>query len=278
MPDLLTVFFRRWKLLLLLPLIATAVALLACLLLPKEYAGETTALPANSLTGDKARIFNVNIQALYPEIGSGDELDKMEGTARLDTLYSAAVDRFHLVQHYGLTATKTEAWQSATKKLKKKTEIKRTGYGELRITVWDKDQQMAADLANFLLQTLNDIHQHLQTENNRLVLQKLKDAASGNDPSTTSIPSQVDTTLVNRNKTLASVTNGEQEQAYRQLIAEYEIALRAAPKVLLVVERAKPQLQRERPDLTSTLLLTFLASFLFSLLLALFVESRKAVV
>jgi len=77
MPDLVSVFSRRWKLMLLLPLIATVVALLACLLAPKQYLGMATALPSNSVVGDKARIFNQNIEALYAELGSPDELDKI---------------------------------------------------------------------------------------------------------------------------------------------------------------------------------------------------------
>ncbi|HET7896333.1 MAG TPA: hypothetical protein VFL47_01640, partial [Flavisolibacter sp.] len=74
MPDLISVLARRWKMMVFLTVIATGTALLACLLRPKEYAGMATALPANSLVGDKARIFNQNIQALYPEVGTPDEL------------------------------------------------------------------------------------------------------------------------------------------------------------------------------------------------------------
>jgi len=278
MPDLLTVLSRRWRLMLLLPLIATAVALLACLLLPTEYAGETTALPANSVVGDKARIFNPNIEGLYPEIGSADELDRIEGTARLDTIYLAAVNRFNLVAHYGLTA-KADAVQTATKGLKKKTEVKRTGYGELKLIVWDKDKGMAANLANFLLQELNEIHQHLQTENNRIVLARLKEAYAKNNGLVRSTDNQqtIDTasSATRNNPAVATEPLTGQRQQFRQLISEYELALRAAPRVLLVVEPAKTSLQRERPDLARTLLFTFLASLLFSFLLALFVENRK---
>ena len=78
MPDLISVLARRWKMMVLLTMIATGTAFLACLLRPKEYAGVTTALPANSLVGDKARIFHQTIDALYPEVGTPDELDKIE--------------------------------------------------------------------------------------------------------------------------------------------------------------------------------------------------------
>lgn len=280
MPDLLTVLSRRWRLLLLLPLLATVVALLACLLLPKEYAGETTALPANAVVGDKARIFNPNIEGLYPEIGSADELDKIEGTAKLDTIYLAAVNRFNLVAHYSLTTA--DAVQTATKGLKKKTEVKRTGYGELQIIVWDKDKRMAAHLANFLLQELNDIHQHLQTENNRIVLERLKEADAKNDESILGTGNtQVTATTLATARNNAAITTEPltgQRQQFRQLIGEYELAISAAPRVLLVVEPAKISLQQERPNLARTLLFTFVASLLFSFLLALFVENRKEVV
>src|SRR6476661_7064270 len=102
MPDIVSVLGRRWKMILLLTAVATAVALLAALLGPKLYLGSTTALPANPLLADKARILNPNIEVLYTEVGTIDDLDKLEGTTKLDTLYRAAVDSFGLAVHYGL--------------------------------------------------------------------------------------------------------------------------------------------------------------------------------
>ena len=100
MPDLISVFSRWWKFILGLSLVAVLIALIFSLLSPKKYLSIATALPANSLLTDKARIFNANIEALYAETGTPDELDRLEGTAALDTLFIATAKEFGLAQHY----------------------------------------------------------------------------------------------------------------------------------------------------------------------------------
>ena len=148
MPDIISVVGRRWKLIGLLTLVATVAALVAGLLSPRQYAGVATALPANPLISDKARIFNQNIEALYPEIGTADELDRIEGTAKLDTLFLAVATDHKLVGHYNIGTTAGDALDKAALQLKNNSRINRTGFGELKIKVWDKDKQMAAALAN----------------------------------------------------------------------------------------------------------------------------------
>lgn len=278
MPDLISVLYRQWKLIVLLTLMATVVALVACLISPRLYAGRTTALPANSALTDKARIFNRNIDALYSELGSPDELDKIEGTANLDTIYIATAKELNLMAHYQLTNEHKAPLDKAAKQLQKNTEIKRTGYGELQLTVWDKDKTMAATLANTLLRHLNEIHQHLQTENYRVILQQLQNEYTQKMQAlTSSNPTPLQDSLqqdVQPGFQQSKALLVPQLQQYAQLINEYEIAVKTAPKALLVVEPARPQEKETKPDTEKAVLFAFFASLLFSVLLAFYVESR----
>src|SRR6476661_960143 len=175
MPDLLIIFSRWWKFILGLTAGAVILAFLITLLLPKQYLSTATALPANSLVADKARILNANIEALYPEIGLPDELDKLEGTAALDTLFIAVANEFKLDDHYHIPAS-DESMDKAVLRLKKNSHIARTGYGELRIKVCDEDRNTAAAMANSFMKRMQELHQYLQNENNLVVLQRLKEA------------------------------------------------------------------------------------------------------
>jgi hypothetical protein len=292
MPDIVSVIARRWQLMVALTLAATVLAFVACLLSPKKYASTATALAANPELGDKARIFNQNIEGLYTALGSPDELDKVEGTAKLDTIYLALANDFNLAGHYEIAKTDTAALYKAAAILKKNTAINRTGYGELRIKVWDKNNAMAAALANAALQKLNDIHQRVQTENTQAVLQRLKEDYAAkrqalqhedtlpksrkrvNNPGADSVVAGLSSTGdVIGDLTTSAVT--EQLTQYARLINEYELALKTAPKILLVVENARPSPQADKPNTLQTVLLAFVASLLFSFLFALFMESRN---
>src|SRR3954462_8103878 len=101
MPDMVDLIKKRWKFISFFTLLAVIIALLAVLFSPKKYLSAATALPVNSAVADKGRLFNPNIEILYSDFGSPDELDRMEGTALLDTIYISTAQTLQLSQHYG---------------------------------------------------------------------------------------------------------------------------------------------------------------------------------
>lgn len=287
MPDLLSIFSRRWKFILGFTLVATLLASIAAFFSPKEYLSTTTALPANSVMSDKARIFNSNIEALYSEYGSPDELDRIEGTALLDTIFIATADEQNLASHYELEPDQEGLFKAAMK-LKKNSRINRSAYGELKIKVWDGDRALAATLANSLLQKIQDLHQQLNQRNNTLVLariredykKKLDEFIRGNKPEASG---QITDTVHSIDATGSQAMNqvritGLKEQLvqYEKLINQYELALNTQMPVLLVVEKARPALWPDKPKMIQTVLLAFFAGLVFSFLLAIFLESRKS--
>lgn len=259
-----------------LTLLASLAALLACLLSPKLYASTATALPGNSVLSDKARIFNKNIQYLYPRLGSPDDLDRIEGTAALDTIYIATAKDFNLVDHYSIKSS-PDALYEAAEELKSRSRISRSAYGELKVKAWDRDRNTAAALANGIFQRLQQLHQQLHQQDNAYVLQKLKEDLSArqqqfrlaSDSLRYTEAAYADLLTARRNALL------QQVQEQEKLVAEYELSLSANPSVLISVESARPSLQPDKPDTTQTVLLTAFASALFFFLLALLLESRK---
>jgi hypothetical protein len=281
MPDLLLTFSKRWKLITLITLLATVVALIIALLVPKKYLSVATALPVNSVTGDKARIFNTNIEALYSDFGTPDELDRLEGTARLDTIFIAASERFNLGEHYSF-GNSTEGTYLAAIRLKKNSKISRSSYGELKVKVWDVDKIEAAEMANFLMQRIQELHQHLQNQSNLVVLDKLKqqyavkqreyleDADSvGKSPGGSLAAPRSEMSKAR----LLALT--DQLKQYENMIGEYQLAATVNSPVLLMVENARPALWPDEPKVLAITLFTFFTALISSFLLVLFIDSRN---
>jgi hypothetical protein len=274
MPDLLFVITKRWKFILSITLLATVIALIVALLSPKKYLGIATALPANTMIADKARIFNQNIEALYSEFGTVDELDKLEGTGRLDTLFIAAAEEFKLDDHYKIGASDESIYNAAIK-LKKKSRINRSGYGELKVRVWDKDKNLCAQMANFLMKRLQELHQHLQNQTNISVLGKIKEAYASKLNELKQLADSVKPGSIHSQTRLLTLT--EEVQSLQKMIDEYQLAISANTPVLLVVEPARPALWADRPKIVQAILLSFFGAFVFSFLIALFIENRKPI-
>jgi hypothetical protein len=276
MPDLISFFSRWWKFIFGLSLLAVVVALVISLLSPRKYLSTTTALPANSLIADKARIFNTNIEALYSDFGTPDELDKLEGTAVLDTLFIASVNQFDLAAHYGIKAS-DEAVYKAALKLKKNSHIARSGYGELKIKVWDEDRNLAATLANGLMQKIQELHQHLQNENNQLMLKKIREDYLAKQKEFENVSDTLEQSSGSEAEVLGTERSAllSQLQEYKKIIGEYELAASSSPQVLLTVEPARASLWPDKPKVLQIVLFTLAAALACSFLIAVFLESRK---
>jgi hypothetical protein len=265
MLDALAVFSRWWKRIITITALATVLAAVVSLLLPPRYVSVATALPASSFAADKAAIFNSNIQQLYSSLGTADDLDRIVGTARLDTIYIAAAKDLSLAKRWGFE--KVEFYK-AVQKLKRQSNISKSEWGELKIKVWDSDRNVAAQAANALLEKLQQLHQSLQNQSNRLVLHKLWEVYQQTR--------QQDTPIQHTPSTAAPAMQAERLKDYDRLLAEYNLMVAANPPVLLVVEAARPASQADNLEKLAYVLVTFFAALLFSLLLAVYSEGKKA--
>lgn len=272
MPDSLFVFAKRWKLIVAITITAVVIALVVTVLSPKKYLATATALPANSVTADKSRIFNQNVQELYSDFGAADELDKLEGTGKLDTLFIAAAEEFKLDEHYDIPLSGKSIYDAALR-LKKESKISRSGYGELKVKVWDKDKDLCARLANFLMKKIQELHQHLQNQSNILILERLKEAYAQKQKEYRQLSDSLTMRQDQIDKSKSIVLSTELE-TYQRMIDEYQLAINTNVPVLLVVENARPALLADRPKIIETMLFVLFGSFVFSFLLALFIESR----
>jgi len=264
MPDLFTLIRNWWKpILLLLILSLTAVGVIVFTQRP-EYRSVATAVPASTYSSDKARLFNNNIEQLYTALGTPDELDQIVGTGKLDTVYLAVTRQFNLQDHYKMEEKGDAAKTKAAILLKKNSSVTKSEYGELKVSVWDTDKNLAPQLANAVMKQLQTMHQHLQQAGNEASLQSLLAMKER-------LIRERDSATADGIK--ASITSRLTE--YDKLIGEYQLMLSNPSLALIVVENARASDWPDRPKRVQWMLGTAVLALLFSLLLAAFLESRK---
>lgn len=275
MPDIFNLLARWWKQMLLVIIVAVAIVAAIVFTEKPRYLSVTTALPASGILTDKGNIFNNNIEGLYPSLGAPDDLDKILGTAQLDTVYLAVAIAYNLWDHYKIE-NKDEQITRAAALLKSNSKVFRSEYGELKIKVWDTDKNLAPQLANAILDKLNSIHQSVQAVSNERVMEslkkgklKLEKALDSLSMATFHSPEQL--------KNAGATHNIYETQLgkYEELIGEYQLTLDTNPSVLVVVEKARASQTPDKPQRLKLILATAVISFLFSFLLALYLERRK---
>src|SRR5947207_3019458 len=175
MPDIFDLIAKWWKHILAFVIVAVIVTAIVVYTTPKKYLGMATALPAPTYATDKAGVFSENLQILYPGLGTSDDLDMILGTAHLDTVYTAVADRLNLADYYRIDKSDIERARKAGTILKEKTKVIKSDYGDLKVKTWDDNRQKAADMANAIMEKLQQIHQDVQTANNLAMLEKIKE-------------------------------------------------------------------------------------------------------
>lgn len=280
MPDLIELIIKWWKQILAVVIVSLLAVGLITFSKPRQYLSVATAVPASSLAPDKSKIFSENIQALYSSLGSPDDLDRVLGTARLDTVYLFVTDQFNLFDHYKINEKGDAARTKAASLLKKNSRVMKSEYGELKIKVWDTDKNLAPQLANALLDKLQTIHTDLQSKGNENTLKGLQEGQKNITKKIDAIDDSLSRLPQNSEKfqELSARKKIWQDQIpqYEKLISEYQLMADSKPPALLVVETAKPAAWPDRPRRMQIMFATALLSFLFSLLAALILERKKS--
>ena len=256
-------------------LISLVTAAIVIFLKPRQYLSIATSLPASSVAADKARIYNKNIEYLYSGIGSPDDLDRIIGTAQLDTIYLAVTDQFNLYDHYKISGENERI--KAAQRLKKYSRAIKSDYGELKVKVWDTDKNLAPQLANAIMDRLESIHRNLQRSGNL-------DSYNSLQSSQQKIQSQIDS--LDRVAEVEKKEDGigaahrkilfDQWQENDKIINEYQLMLDNNPPVLMIVEKAKPATRPDKPERLQILTATALLSLFFAFLVAFILERRKS--
>jgi len=279
MPDLFDLM-RRWRKQIFLLIITTLIVTTAIVfLIPKRYLSVATALPASSYATDKTSVFSQNLQILYSTVGLPDDLDKMVGTAHLDTVYRFVIAQLGLTDHFGIRKTDGSAIPKAASILRKHTRVIKSDYGELKVKVWDVDQDLAANLANAIMEKIQQIHQDIQTANNLMMLAKINEDYREKKIDYEKLTDSIQKSTNGSTAELMSAQRSsllQQVQEDEKLLNQYNLMVNARPQALIIIEKATPALAPDRPKPLEAIIAATILSFFFGLLTALILSKRKS--
>ena len=251
--DVADVIKRRFRTIAGFVAVVVVATTLLVFLLPQYYSASATSIAANPALADKARLFNANIEGLYSSFGSSDDLDRLYGIARLDTVYATLVDRFDLVAYYKTKGpAPAKARRSAILQLQDDITVEKNELYQLTITVWNKDPQVAANIANSMMALVEEKVQAIWQAGYNKTLQQFDTAINNlqqayNKPGAQTAPSN-NTVAGNTNNDLliserAAIPN--QIKEYRKLQNEFRVAQANNTPALIVLEQATIALSQQ---------------------------------
>ncbi len=175
--DFLKLAWQKRALLLAIGFATAVGASIIALLMPVYYKSSTTIFPV------KLSQAPVNETALrrgnIMDFGETGEAEQSIEILNSNRLMERVIDKFDLYAHYGIGKDEPLARTLVMRKYHSNVDIKRNKFNSISITVWDKNPQMAADIANAIAAYFDTIkyeiiHERATNLINNLTLQAAK--------------------------------------------------------------------------------------------------------
>ena len=184
------------------------------------------------------------------------------------------VDSFDLIKHYKINATDERAIYLADYEYKENIRIRKDELGHVKINVWDNDKKLAAAIANAVVARTNA--KSIASLNNMKleIVRKLQHDFNAQKDSLQQIELQLQTkadALLTARKTDVISRLNETEK----LIQQFNTSVNEV-SALFVIEEALPALIKDKPKVLTGMIMAAIVSFIFSVLLLLFVEGRAS--
>jgi capsular polysaccharide biosynthesis protein len=273
--DVAEVLKRRKRLILLFTLLSGLItAAIVFFVMPPYYKSTAVVVAANPVLADKARLYNENVEELYSTFGDEDDLNRLFGIANLDTTYKLIVNKFNLINFYGIEGPNNELnIRKAVEELKDDVELKKNELYQLRISATTRDKSLSASIANSMVELIQEMSQDLWKKNYVNTLQKISASSS-------EIEQQFKTladTLRNNAQLLQVKKQAllEQIQQNEKVANQIKVAISNNTPALIVMEKAYPSAKADSPKKLITILAAMFSALAFSIIVVLVFERRQ---
>ncbi|MFD2718547.1 hypothetical protein ACFST9_07460 [Hymenobacter monticola] len=165
---------NRWKNLVAgAVVLAAVVSIVVALLMPNVYRSTAIFIPTNPQTADPDRLLEENGQARNKlELGGrAEDLDRAITIGESQPVAELLIKKFNLYKHYEVGTPGDDLADNAVlKEFTDNLSIEHNERDAIELTFMDKDKNLAAQIANTLVQVIDSVNQQLTLENRRKVL------------------------------------------------------------------------------------------------------------
>jgi uncharacterized protein involved in exopolysaccharide biosynthesis len=161
---------NRWKNLVAGAVVLAAVlSIVVALLMPNIYRSTAIFIPTNPQTTDPDRLVDGGKLELS---GRSEDLDRAITIGESQPVAELVIKKFNLYKHYELGTPGDDVADNAVlKEFTDNLSIEHNERDAIELTFMDKDKNLAAQIANTLVQVIDSVNQQLTLENRRKVLE-----------------------------------------------------------------------------------------------------------
>jgi uncharacterized protein involved in exopolysaccharide biosynthesis len=160
--SLLQTLFDRRIPILIFTSAAGVISLVISLFLTPMFKSTAIVFPAatSAVSFSEAR----NAAASSMDFGEEDQAEQLVQILQSARIRNIIVERFHLMNHYGIDATDENKYFKLGQAWENHIQFARTRFGSIQIDVWDKDRELAALIANKIVELIDTVKNDMVRE------------------------------------------------------------------------------------------------------------------
>ena len=157
--SLFTLLYKWRKKIITISFAAAIIAAVVSLFITNKYKSDVILFPTMNLSTGKALL---NEYSDFLEIGEEQELEHMMQILESNEIKDRVIETFDLLEHYEIDANNKTYQFDLLEKYNGNVEYNITKFSSIRISVLDKDPQMAADIANEIASLIDTVINNMQ--------------------------------------------------------------------------------------------------------------------
>ena len=271
---LLTILRNRWKQSAIVVVLATIITGAVLLLMTPQFRSSAIFTAANPNLGDRANIYRTQFWDQYFYYGGEFDNDRLMALAKSEEMFRFLADSFRLQQHYKIKVAGERGRYLTDKEFKEHVRIHKNDFGHVKINVWDRDKQLATQIANAFMWRVNQKAVANSNQMKQEILKQLLHDYQVQRDSLQSLERLLQTgndEFLKARKTSIITELNEKEK----LIEQFKTSINNVA-ALFVIEEAVPAFRKEKPQVLNGMITAALLSFAFSVLLIFFSELRSS--
>jgi len=165
--SVISIAFKRWKLIAIL----TAIAIIAAIVFSSpffirpKFKASVILFPAASMSISKALISSSpSVRDDILELGTEDKIDQMLQILNSDDIRERIIEKYDLLEHYRIPFEDPYKMTKLKKRFQSNISFKRTRYMSIEIEVLDTDPEISAHIANDIAQLVDTVISRMQKE------------------------------------------------------------------------------------------------------------------
>ncbi len=283
--DVFKILWRWRKTVITICVIAVIAAATVAFIMPNYYKSTAIFYAANPAMNDRQNLFREQAGNLPLEyFGTESDVDRVLQICKSGAINGYIINKYHLGSHYKIDSTAKYYNTKVREEFKENSNMQRNELGAIEITIWDTDAKLAAEMANDIVQTADNINKQFFITNNKKSITLM---AKNKDEKQIELNQLTDTLALlhahSANADVISTLELKKQTAAKdlatltKLFEQYESAASNDFSTVNIIENAYASEKKDKPIRTLIIIATLLATLLVTTITLLVIEKWKII-